>query len=38
MVDKSNEYGFVPSSPTQARGANTGIFGVNDINLDNWSI
>ena len=31
MVDKSNEYGYVPSSPTQARGANTGIFEVNDI-------
>ena len=31
MVDKSNEYGFVPSSPTQARGSNTGIFEVNDV-------
>ena len=31
MVDKSNEYGFVPSSPTQARGANTGVFEVNDV-------
>jgi len=31
MVDKSNTYGFVPSSPTQARGSNTGIFEVNDI-------
>jgi hypothetical protein len=41
MVDKSNEYGFVPSSPTQARGANTGIFEVNDIvdllNAEQWS-
>jgi|DEB0MinimDraft_10_1074344.scaffolds.fasta_scaffold04284_6 hypothetical protein len=31
MVDKSNEYGYVPSSPTQAKGANTGIFEVNDV-------
>tara|TARA_S200002703_G_C3786434_1_gene242505 strand:- start:1230 stop:1874 length:645 start_codon:yes stop_codon:yes gene_type:complete len=31
MSDKSNEYGFVPSSPTQADGANTGIFEVNDV-------
>jgi len=31
MVDKSNEYGYVPSSPTQARGSNTGIFEVNDV-------
>ena len=31
MVNKSNEYGFVPSSPTQARGSNTGIFEVNDV-------
>lgn len=41
MVDKSNEYGYVPSSPTQARGANTGIFEVNDIvdllNAEQWS-
>lgn len=31
MVNKSNEYGYVPSSPTQARNANTGIFEVNDV-------
>lgn len=31
MVDKSNEYGYIPSSPTQARGANTGVFEVNDV-------
>ena len=41
MVDKSNEYGFVPSSPTQARGSNTGIFEVNDVtdllNAQQWS-
>lgn len=41
MVDKSNEYGYVPSSPTQARGANTGIFEVNDITdlllAEQWS-
>ncbi len=41
MVDKSNEYGYIPSSPTQARGSNTGIFGVNDIvdllNAEQWS-
>ena len=41
MVDKSNEYGFVPSSPTQARGANTGVFEVNDVldllNAKQWS-
>ena len=41
MVNKSNEYGYVPSSPTQARDTNTGIFEVNDIvNLiadDDWS-
>jgi len=41
MVDKSNEYGYVPSSPTQARGSNTGIFEVNDVtdllNAQQWS-
>ena len=41
MVDKSNEYGFVPSSPTQARGSNTGIFEVNDVTdlllAEQWS-
>lgn len=31
MVDKSNEYGYVGSSPTQAVGSNTGVFEVNDI-------
>jgi len=31
MVDKSNEYCFVPSSPTQSRCSNTGIFEVNDV-------
>jgi len=30
-MSKSNEYGYVPSSPTQARGSNTGIFEVNDV-------
>jgi len=42
MVDKSNEYGYVPSSPTQADGSNTGIFEVNDIvdlmSLNQWSL
>jgi len=41
MVDKSNEYGYVPSSPTQASGSNTGVFEVNDIvdliNAEQWS-
>ena len=41
MVDKSNEYGYVPSSPTQARGSNTGVFEVNDVNdlllAEQWS-
>ena len=41
MVDKSNEYGYVPSSPTQAYGSNTGVFESNDIvdliNLNQWS-
>jgi len=31
MVDKSNEYGYVGASPTQADGSNTGVFEVNDI-------
>ena len=31
MGDKSNEYGYIPSSPTQAEGSNTGIFEVNDV-------
>jgi len=30
MVDKSNEYGYVPSSPTQVKN-NTGIFEVDDV-------
>ena len=42
MVDKSNEYGYVPSSPTQAGGSNTGVFEVNDIvdliNAGQWSL
>ena len=29
-MSKSNEYGFIPQSPTQA-GSNTGIFESNDI-------
>ena len=41
MVDKSNEYGYVPSSPTQARGSNTGVFEVNDVTdlllAEQWS-
>ena len=41
MVDKSNEYGYVPSSPTQAYGSNTGVFQSNDvvdlINENQWS-
>ena len=41
MVDKSNEYGYVPSSPTQAFGSNTGVFESNDIvdliNASQWS-
>ena len=41
MVDKSNEYGYVPSSPTQAYGSNTGVFESNDIvdliNANQWS-
>ena len=30
-MSKSNEYGYIPESPTQARGSNTGIFEVNDV-------
>ena len=41
MVDKSNEYGYVPESPTQARGSNTGVFEVNDVTdlllAEQWS-
>tara|TARA_R100000278_G_scaffold114872_1_gene93546 strand:+ start:165 stop:809 length:645 start_codon:yes stop_codon:yes gene_type:complete len=41
MVDKSNDYGYVPSSPTQAYGSNNGIFESNDvvdlINESQWS-
>lgn len=40
-MSKSNEYGYIPESPTQARGANTGIFEVNDITdlllAEQWS-
>jgi hypothetical protein len=42
MVNTTNEYGFVPSSPTQARDSNTGIFEVNDISelllANQWSV
>ena len=31
MSDKSNEYGYIGASPTQASGSNTGVFEVNDI-------
>ena len=41
MVDKSNDYGYIPSSPTQAYGSNKGIFESNDvvdlINDSQWS-
>ena len=30
-MSKSNEYGYIPESPTQASGSNTGIFEVNDV-------
>ena len=30
-MSKSNEYGYIPDSPTQARGSNSGVFEVNDI-------
>lgn len=30
-MSKSNEYGYIPESPVQARGSNTGVFEVNDI-------
>ena len=30
-MSKSNEYGYIPTSPTQAAGSNTGIFESNDI-------
>ena len=30
-MSKSNEYGYLPSSPTQAGGSNTGVFESNDI-------
>lgn len=30
-MSKSNEYGYIPESPTQAQGSNTGIFEVNDV-------
>lgn len=30
-MSKSNEYGYIPDSPTQSAGSNTGIFESNDI-------
>jgi len=40
-MSKSNEYGYIPESPTQARGSNTGIFEVNDVTdlllAEQWS-
>lgn len=30
-MSKSNEYGYIPEAPTQADGANTGVFEVNDV-------
>tara|TARA_R100001509_G_scaffold26112_1_gene13655 strand:- start:186 stop:1133 length:948 start_codon:yes stop_codon:yes gene_type:complete len=42
MVDKSNEYGFIPKSPSQTSTANTGVFEANDVvdllNSDKWSL
>lgn len=42
MSDKSNEYGYIGASPTQASGSNTGVFEVNDIvdllALDKWTL
>jgi hypothetical protein len=42
MVDKSNEYGYIGASPTQAGESNTGVFEVNDIvdliGLDKWTL
>jgi|DEB0MinimDraft_10_1074344.scaffolds.fasta_scaffold10574_4 hypothetical protein len=41
-MSKSNEYGYIPQSPTQADGSNTGIFEVNDVvdllNAGQWSL
>lgn len=41
-MSKSNEYGYIPESPTQAEGSNTGVFEVNDIidllALGQWSL
>lgn len=30
-MSKSNEYGYIPESPTQTGGSNTGVFEVNDV-------
>ena len=42
MSDKSNEYGYVGASPTQASGSNTGVFEVNDVtdllNNNKWTL
>jgi hypothetical protein len=41
-MSKSNEYGYVPQSPTQSSGNNTGVFEVNDIlnllNAGQWTL
>lgn len=41
-MSKSNEYGYIPESPTQAIGNNTGVFEVNDIvdllNAGQWTL
>ncbi len=41
-MSKSNEYGYVPTSPTQSNNNNTGVFEVNDIvdllALDEWTL
>jgi len=41
-MSKSNEYGYVPTSPAQSRESNTGIFEVNDIvdllNSEQWKL
>ena len=31
MSDKSNEFGYIGASPTQARSDNDGVFEVNDV-------
>ena len=30
-MSKTNEFGYIPNSPTQSDGSNTGIFEVNDV-------